>query len=170
MEPGDDNLVAERNSRLLKFYSLVNSIKCFLYVKVLNFLRIANNTLQMPVQQWLLCLFIATFFRSSTRCIMVRHREVPPSLCHSVQSSVTCSFIILYIYDCSDNGLSWSDLSPYHLWHRSCGACADTNISRFFPLEIIHSHRWSCRTASRSSSYRPRIWCRCDAKSYGYIA
>lgn len=51
METGDDNLVVERNSRLLKFYSSVNEIKCFLYVKVLNFLRIANNTFQMPVQQ-----------------------------------------------------------------------------------------------------------------------
>lgn len=77
MEPGDDILVVEKNSRLLKFYSSVNKIKCFLYVNVLNFLRIANNTLQMPVQQWLLCLFIATFFRSGTRYIVVRHREVP---------------------------------------------------------------------------------------------
>lgn len=51
MEPDDDNLVVEINSRLLKFYSLVNKIKFFLYVKVLNFLRIAKNTLQMPLGQ-----------------------------------------------------------------------------------------------------------------------
>lgn len=36
MEPGDDNLVVEINSRLLKFYSLVNTNKCFLYVKVFS--------------------------------------------------------------------------------------------------------------------------------------
>lgn len=74
MEPGDDNLVVEINSRLLKFYILVNTIKCFLNVKVLNFLRIVNNTCSK-------CQYNSDYYK-------VYSGPTSPSLCHSVIGNV----------------------------------------------------------------------------------
>lgn len=72
---------------------------------------------------------------------MVRHREVPPSLCHSVIGNVQLYYPvhIRLLGQGSINGLSWSDLSPYHLWHRSCGACASVQTLTFLDSSHLKS-------------------------------